>query len=117
MSFPHRLIVAVATMILSAPALAQLRVVTYNTNGGPRADSDTVLEEIGLETVNGFAKPIDVLTLQEQTTLAGTTQGYLDLLNGIYGAGTYARGTLQGRHARSGTTGDHLQHQHRPTTE
>jgi hypothetical protein len=37
----------------------------------------------------GFARPIDILTLREQQT---TIQACVDLLNGLYGAGTYARG-------------------------
>jgi hypothetical protein len=86
--------------LLTLPAPAQLRIVDYNTTGGPNAGLSTVLEAIGNYVVNGFAKPIDVLALQEQTSSATTTQQIVNLLNSIYGAGTYARATLDG-----GTTG------------
>ena len=80
------------------PAHAQLRIVTYNTatadpEGGittPRAGMDIVLQSIGEELRNGIAKPIDVLLLQEQYTMDITTEAFVVLLNGIYGAGTYA---------------------------
>ena len=83
-------------------AQGQLRIVTYNTNnfsGGetlPRAGMATVLEALGDQAKAGFARPVDILLLEEQSTLATTTAAYVDLLNGIYGAGTYARGLLQG---------------------
>jgi hypothetical protein len=96
-------------------AHAQLRIVTYNTDGeafiststtgnGPTDRIDTVLKAIGQETgnngkvggtylVDGIAKPIDVLLLQEQAlpgSGAGannpspTTQSILSLLNTAY---------------------------------
>ena len=84
-------------------ALAQLRIVTYNTANGqfdgalaPRAGMDFVLRAIGEEIVNGVQRPIDVIALQEQYTTATATQAFVDLLNGIYGPGTYARGFLDG---------------------
>lgn len=80
---------------------AQLRVVSYNTLTGEnpgvqtaRPQAATVLEAIGLQSVNGVAKPIDVLLLQEQYTTEISTQSFVDVLNGIYGAGTYARSAL-----------------------
>src|SRR5690606_11429568 len=59
-----------------------------------RPQAATVLEAIGLQAVNGVSKPIDVLLLQEQYTTESSTQSFVDVLNGIYGAGTYARSTL-----------------------
>ncbi len=93
---------ALVVILLSAlpdDTSGQLRVVTYNTansgdNNGPsspRSGMDVVLEAIGNESVNGIAKPVDVLLLQEQESSATTTQQIVNLLNGIYGAGTYAR--------------------------
>ena len=73
---------------------AQLRIADYNTGGGPRAGMSTILQGIGDEARQGFSKPIDVLLLQEQTSSANTTQAIVDVLNGIYGAGIYARSTL-----------------------
>ena len=83
----------VAVWALCASVHAQLRVATYNTNGGPRADSGTVLAELAQESVRGIARPLDVLLLQEQNSLTGTTDGFLNLLNQM-GVGTYARGQV-----------------------
>ncbi|CAK9090439.1 Uncharacterized protein SCF082_LOCUS52628 [Durusdinium trenchii] len=96
-----------AAFILSVPqsSFAQLRIATYNTTNGPRADSGTVFEAMGTEVVNGIAKPVDVLILQEQGNVATTTQAFVDLLNGIYGAGTYARGTVNGITSGGGRPG------------
>ncbi len=86
-----RLLAALLLVGISSPALAQLRIVSYNTGGGPNGDLGTVLQAIGDEARQGFSKPIDVLALQEQTSSASTTQSIVNLLNGIYGPGTYAR--------------------------
>lgn len=82
-------------------ASGQLRVVTYNTATGSvggqqtaRPAVATVLEAIGNESVGGIAKPIDVLLLQEQFSMEVSAQSFVDVLNGIYGAGTYARSNL-----------------------
>jgi len=88
--------VCLVTLIARHEAVAQLRIVDYNTTAGPRAGFDVVVEAIGSELVGGIAKPIDVLAVQEQSSSATTTQGIVDLLNGIYGAGVYGRATLDG---------------------
>jgi len=83
-------------------ALAQLRIVTYNTANGsfpgndtsPRSGMNTVLQAIADEVVNGISKPIDALIFQEHANPATTTQEFVNLLNDIYGAGTYARSTV-----------------------
>jgi endonuclease/exonuclease/phosphatase family metal-dependent hydrolase len=84
------------------PASAQLRIVNYNTASGgfsgnniyPRTGMDNVLQAIGDEMTGGITRPIDVLILQEQEDPGTSTQAFVDLLNGIYGAGTYARTTV-----------------------
>ena len=90
-------------LLFCSAAQAQLRIVDYNTANGsfpsgnntlPRTGMDLVLDAIGNEIVGGIAKPIDVLILQEQDLPTTTTQAYVNLLNGIYGAGTYARSTV-----------------------
>lgn len=87
---------------------AQLRIVDYNLGewNAARAEAtesdplkgeghlSDVLQAIGLQSVGGIAKPADVYALQEQTSPTTTTQAILDVLNGLYGAGTYARGSL-----------------------
>ena len=65
---------------------------------------DIVLESIGEELINGIARPIDVLLLQEQSSMSLTGQAFVDLLNGIYGPGTYARSFVNG--ATSEPNGD-----------
>jgi len=88
--------------VLSLPleAEAQLRIVTYNTLRGPNIGLDTVLQAIGEEQVGGIARPIDVLLLQEQTGPSfdpqQTTDDIVDVLNNIYGAGTYDSGNVNG---------------------
>jgi endonuclease/exonuclease/phosphatase family metal-dependent hydrolase len=86
---------------LAAPALAQLRIVSYNTATAFPPDSvtappemATIFQAIAAQSVNGIAKPIDVLLLQEQHTTEVTTQSFVDMLNGIYGAGVFERSTL-----------------------
>jgi endonuclease/exonuclease/phosphatase family metal-dependent hydrolase len=95
--------VVVFLCLAVGPAAGQLRVVTYNTanasgipgnNINPRTGMGIVLQAIGDETSNGIARPIDILMLQEQDDVTTSTQGFVDVLNGIYGAGTYARGTV-----------------------
>ena len=98
------------TVFFLAPtaAPAQLRIVTYNTTtadpeGGvttARPSTNIVLQSIGEELTNAIAKPIDVLLLQEQFTMATSTQSIVDVLNDLYGTpenpAPYARGTRNG---------------------
>jgi hypothetical protein len=103
---PRQILTAVAlagaVVIACCPAVnAQLRIVSYNTLTGAnpgvqtaRPAAATVLEAIGLQAVNGIAKPIDVLLLQEQFTTEISTQSFVDVLNAIYGPGVYARSTI-----------------------
>ena len=85
------------------PAGAQLRIVTYNTANGtfpsgndylPRTGMDNVLQAIGDEVTNGISKPVDVFIFQEHDEPYTTTQAFVDLLDGLYGAGTYGRSTV-----------------------
>jgi hypothetical protein len=46
-----------------------------------------------------------VLALQEVRSQATTTEYVVGLLNGLYGAGVYARGSLDGRTTGAGTQG------------
>ena len=78
------------------PVSGQLRVVSYNTQGGPNARLENVLQAIGEENVAGIAKPIDLLLLQEQAAPVTTTQAIVNLLDSIYGTGLYARSQVSG---------------------
>lgn len=87
-------------------AVGDLRFVTYNVHaignsfgrgsGLPSADLGTVLQAIGNEVTNGLAKPVDLLALQEVRSQATTSADVVSQLNAIYGAGIYARGSLNG---------------------
>ena len=103
---------AFAIIVLAAsPASAQLRIVSYNTanaTGGQtlaRSGMDAVLEAIGDEAVAGFAKRIDVLVLQEQSSVSTSTQSFVNVLNGIYGGNDYQRGIVNGGTGGSGRMG------------
>jgi hypothetical protein len=77
--------------LVAATAQAQLRIVTYNTTGAPDSGMDIVLRSIGELSLNGIAKPIDVLLLQEQSnpspganSPSPNTQAFVSLLNSMY---------------------------------
>ncbi|MBC8142351.1 MAG: hypothetical protein H7Y38_13020, partial [Armatimonadetes bacterium] len=92
---PYLAAVGLAVLLgASLPASAQLRVVSWNSSGRTGSDVNAVLRGIGAERRSGIAKPIDVLLLQESSGATGTAQSYVNALNSLYGAGTYARGTL-----------------------
>lgn len=92
---------AVAMACVGSTALGELRIVTYNTAADARTPYiNTVLQAIGQQSVNGVARPIDVLVLQEQDSVSTDTQAVLNVMNSLYGVGTYARGNVNG-----GTTG------------
>jgi hypothetical protein len=108
LSFPARRRVASylsALLLTVSHASAQLRVVDYNTAEAARPSLGTVLAAIGVESVNGIAKAPDIFTLQEQESSETTTQSIVNVLNGIYGAGIYARATLDGGTLGAGRPG------------
>ena len=77
--------VRAAVSLGGGPAWWQLRVVTWNPNGGPRTGADVVLEAIGDEVVEGIARPLDILLLQEASDDGGVdsfsqVQTVMDLL-------------------------------------
>ena len=83
------------------PTTDSLRIVTYNVaasqgSGQPRSGLDTILAAISSETFAGRTDRIDVLALQEVQSQTTTTAAVVSLLNGLYGGGTYARGSLNG---------------------
>lgn len=111
-------VVLIANILLATEVWSQLRIVTYNTNtfgtevGSSdvrpiRAQADIVIEAIGEEIVNGFARPADIILLQEQQRPETTTQDFVNRLNNIYSDQgiTYARGTRVGLTTISNGTG------------
>lgn len=102
------LLTAAAVLWLAAmatPVTAQLRIVTYNTNtfntevGSSnirtvRPEADIVFEALGEDSTGGFARPADIILLQEQQQPDTTTQNLVNRLNAIYSDQgiVYARG-------------------------
>src|SRR5262249_27898971 len=82
-----------------------LRIADYTIAGAARSGLATVLRAIGDQVVNGVSRPVDVLAIQETDSQSTDTQAVVDLLNGIYGSGTYARGNLNGSSTGAGTQG------------
>ncbi|MEM8738535.1 MAG: endonuclease/exonuclease/phosphatase family protein [Planctomycetota bacterium] len=87
-----RLAAALLVCLMQASALGQLRVVTWNTLDGPRTVEDqapfsTVLQALNQHSVNGIAKPIDVLALQETNTTP--VNRLINILNALNPAGSY----------------------------
>lgn len=105
----------VAAAVFAPAASAQLRIVTWNisdTSAGDfsigaspdrRTAAATVFSAIGTESVNGIARQLDILLIQESRGAAQTGQTFVDILNGIYGSGSYARGTVNGVTTGNGT--------------
>ncbi len=87
--------VCLLATIIACPAAAQLRVVSYNTKGEPNTTSELnnywqpILQQIGDEVVNGIAKRIDVLALQEIDESDPQAQDLANKLNQMYGISSY----------------------------
>lgn len=94
-----------ARMVLTA---GSLRVVSYNITAAdtlPRAGLGTLVEAMGSEVIGGLADQVDLLAIQEVQSQSVTSAAVVSTLNGIYGAGTYATGRLNGASTGSGTQG------------
>lgn len=85
---------------LAGNAFGQLRVVTWNTSTSGassftarQTSFNRVLSYLGEETVNGIAKNVDVLILQEQSVNGITLQKFATELNTITGSTNYAAWT------------------------
>lgn len=84
------LLAALVALVPSAVS-GQLRVVTWNTLDGPSSSSDadfrTVFSAMADDSVNGIARPIDVIALQEQT--ATSAANIATILNTLHGVNSY----------------------------
>jgi hypothetical protein len=98
------MIVLAAACALAAgapPVHAQLRIVDYNIAQNSQFNSDpsglnTILAAIAAESVNGIARPIDVMANQELSENGADGAFIVDELNAVYGAGTYAAAPIPG---------------------
>ena len=101
-------IVIVASLGWSASATAQLRIVNYNVNVSDpaipavRAGMDNVLQAINASAKGGFARPIDVLVMQEAASVATTGTAFAGLLNTLGGGTSYLRSTVDASTTGSG---------------
>ena len=93
---------------MASPAFAQLRIVDYNIAqnydiaADPNDGLETIFTAIGAEVRNGFAKPIDVLAVQEADTDGTDAVALAAILNGIYGVTTYAAAPVPGNGVSGG---------------
>lgn len=108
MNWKRPLGMAAIAALCAAPAYGQLRICNYNilaSGGDVNTGLSTVLQGMGNDNTAGFAKPIDILLVQETETQATTTQQVVDALNTLYGANTYGRGTIDAASSGGGRTG------------
>ena len=83
----------------------QIRVVTFNMLQEVRPKMTEVFAAIGSSARAGFAQPPDIVVLQESLGADTTAEQFANMLNGIYGEGAYARGSLTGVGAGTNTSG------------
>ena len=89
-------------------ANAQLRIVNYNVNASdssltsPRAGVDAILAAINASAKGGFARPVDILVLEEANAVATTGSQFASLLNAITGGTSYVHSQLNGDTSGSG---------------
>lgn len=90
-------------LFVGADAHAQLRIVSYNTldkpfNATADAQFTTIMSAIDTTPVNGIAKRVDILALQEQTNQIGnnTAARSASLLNSLYGVSSYSTAVVGG---------------------
>jgi hypothetical protein len=110
---PKSAAIAAAILVASivgagVPASAQLRIVNYNVNAsdpaspGPRTGMNTVLQAINGSAKGGFARPIDILVLEEGYSVTTTGSAFAALLNTVTGGTSYRRSTVNGDTVGSG---------------
>ena len=100
---------AASAMVAGRPVGTDtLRIVNYNITAAdqlPRPGLATLVQAMAAETVNGVTDQVDLLTIQEVQSQAVTSANVAATLNAIYGAGTYAHGSLNGATTGAGTQG------------
>ncbi len=100
---------ASATVTGKPGAIDYLRIVSYNVTAadisGVRTGFETLVQAMAAESYAGHVDRVDLIAMQEVQSQATTSANLVTRLNAIYGAGTYARGTLDGDTTGSGTQG------------
>ena len=102
-----RLLAVAAVCCCASSASAQLRIVDYNIAqnydiAGDPGGLNVIFAAIGAEVRNGFAKPIDVLAVQEATLNGSDAAAVAAILNNIYGVTTYAAAPVPGNGVSGG---------------
>ena len=85
-----------------------LRIVTYNVLASetpPRPGLGTLIQAISNESYAGHVDQVDLLALQEVQSQGVTSAAVAAMLDGIYGPGTYAHGSVDGSTSGGGTSG------------
>lgn len=85
----------IASGVISSPALAQLRIVSYNLLDKPTTTNNpsiaAVFSAIASDSLNGIARRPDLIILQEQT--ATSASNLATILNNTFGVTTYTSST------------------------
>jgi autotransporter-associated beta strand protein len=103
-----RIVLGVIAWLGASQAQAQLRICTYNVTAtdatltAPRPGMDVILTAIGSSARGGFARPIDVLVLEEARGVGTTGVQFAKLLNTIYGGTAYLPSAIDGGSTGSG---------------
>ena len=103
-----RIALGVIAWLGACQAQAQLRICTYNVTAtdatltAPRPGMDVILTAIGSSARGGFARPIDVLVLEEARGVGTTGVQFANLLNTIYGGTAYLPSAIDGGSTGSG---------------
>ena len=99
---------ASAAVVGRPVGIGHLRVVSYNITAGdrlPRTGLTTLVQAMAAESIAGHVDQVDLLAIQEVQSQGVTSAAVAAALNAIYGAGTYAHGSLNGATTGSGTQG------------
>ena len=84
-------------LFLALPCFGTLRIASYNiANGEIRTGLDTVLQAMCTQNKNGIHRPLDVLVMQEQDSVASTTEDVRLILNRVNPSCDYRRSTING---------------------
>lgn len=103
-----RVVLGVIAWLGVSQAQAQLRICNYNVTASdatltaPRPGMDVILTAIGSSARGGFARPIDVLVLEEARGVGTTGVQFANLLNTIYGGTAYLPSAIDGGSTGSG---------------
>ena len=98
-----RLLVCLSVLACPLPVFASNCELSLTTRPPTRTPSETrlagmstVLQAIGIDALDGIQRPLDILSLQETTISMTGATSIVNILNSLYGAGTYARTTVVG---------------------